>query len=169
MSVIGNIVGGVSSLGKTLIIEDENGNELTGVVTEQEQIFTATDNDVREGSVYAGDAGISTGTKVIPSYHTRVGYKKINIGSSLKITFHDSLDLYDFTKLQIIICRYSDSFANSVQSEKVVIGETLYDVNSTVPISTVTKDPENKTIDLGITNESDTAYILRYFTYKEIY
>ena len=51
MSIIGNMAGCYSPMGKTFIIEDENGNEITGVVTEQEQIFTATDNDVREGLI----------------------------------------------------------------------------------------------------------------------
>lgn len=169
MSICGNMVGSYSQIGKTFVITDEAGNELTGVATENEVIFTATDNDVREGYVYAGDAGVSTGTKVIPSYHTHAGYKKINSGKDFKLSFYDSLDLYDFTELQIIICKYSDSLDGSVESDRVVINDKVYNVNSTNPIATVIKDNENKLIDLGITNDSDNAYVIRYFTYKEIY
>jgi len=62
MSVIyGNVVGGGSSL-NTLKIVDENNNEYIGVVVDEEVIFTATDSDVLEGKVYAGDKGVSTGT-----------------------------------------------------------------------------------------------------------
>lgn len=63
MSVIyGNVVGCGSGFGKTFLLEDENGVQLTGVVVEEEVIFTATDADVLKGKVYAGDNGVSTGT-----------------------------------------------------------------------------------------------------------
>lgn len=62
MNIAGNLVGSYNSIGKTFILVDENGNELTGVVVDQETIFTATDNDVREGKVYASDNGVSVGT-----------------------------------------------------------------------------------------------------------
>ena len=167
-AIYGNAVGNTAPI-KTLKIVDADGNEFVGVVTDSEVLFTATDNDVREGIVYASSEGVSTGTKVIPTYHTQKGDKKISNGKEFKISFYDSLDLYDFTKLQVIICPYVDSIENSVQAEKVVIGETVYNVNSSEPISTVTKDHDNKTIKLGITNNSGKAYVLRYFTYKEIY
>lgn len=60
--IIGNMVGSYSSMGKTMIIVDENGNEFLGVVTDSEVIFTATDSDVRKGKVYASDEGVSVGT-----------------------------------------------------------------------------------------------------------
>ena len=60
--IIGNMVGSYSPMGKTMIIVDENGNELLGVITEGEVIFTATDSDVRSGKVYASDEGVSVGT-----------------------------------------------------------------------------------------------------------
>ena len=37
--ISGNMVGSYSQLGKTFIITDADGNELTGVVTENVQIF----------------------------------------------------------------------------------------------------------------------------------
>jgi hypothetical protein len=58
----GNMVGSYSQIGKTFILVDESGKELTGVVVEQETVFTATDNDVRSGKVYASNDGISVGT-----------------------------------------------------------------------------------------------------------
>lgn len=60
--IIGNMVGNYSSIGKTFVIEDENGNEFVGVITDSEIIFTATDSDVRKGKVYASDEGVSIGT-----------------------------------------------------------------------------------------------------------
>ena len=69
MSIMGNMVGSYSQIGKTFIIEDENGNELTGVATSNEVILTATDSDVRDGSIYAGDHGISVGKTHIPLYN----------------------------------------------------------------------------------------------------
>lgn len=59
--IIGNMVGGTAPI-KTIKIVDEENNEIIGVVVDSEVIFNATDNDVREGKVYAGDHGISTGT-----------------------------------------------------------------------------------------------------------
>jgi hypothetical protein len=58
----GNMVGSYSQIGKTFILVDESGKELTGVVVEQETVFTATDNDVRSGKVYASNDGVSVGT-----------------------------------------------------------------------------------------------------------
>ena len=62
--IIGNMVGGSAQF-KTVILQDQDGNELTGVVVDSEVIFTAKDNDVRAGKVYASDNGVSTGTLVI--------------------------------------------------------------------------------------------------------
>lgn len=154
---------------KTFIIEDSDGNELTGVVVDKETIFDATLNDVREGKVFANDEGVQTGTKVIPAYHMTEGYQVVASGSEFKITDLASLDRYDFSKLQAIICPYSNSVANSVAANKVAINEKVYAVNSTESLSEVTRDSENKSINFGITNDSDGLYLLRYFTYKEIY
>jgi hypothetical protein len=59
--IIGNMVGGTAPI-KTIKLVDEENNEIIGVVVGQEVIFTATDSDVLEGKVYAGDHGVSTGT-----------------------------------------------------------------------------------------------------------
>ena len=60
--ISGNMVGSYSSLGKTFILQDENGNEIVGVVVDSEIVFTATDSDVRAGKVYASNDGVSIGT-----------------------------------------------------------------------------------------------------------
>lgn len=68
MSIYGNMVGGTAPI-RTVTIVDEIGNEMIGVVVENEVLFTAKDNDVREGMVYAGDSGVSVGTLKV-SNHT---------------------------------------------------------------------------------------------------
>lgn len=62
MSIIGNMVGCYSPMGKTFIIEDENGNEITGIVVDQETIFTATAADIVKGKVAGTEDGVVVGT-----------------------------------------------------------------------------------------------------------
>lgn len=65
MSVIyGNVVGGGAGCGKTFLLEDENGNQMTGVVVDELTIFTATAEDIKLGKVAATDSGVVTGTHV---------------------------------------------------------------------------------------------------------
>lgn len=153
---------------KSYIFVDEDGNEVAGTLVSEETVFDATPNDVREGKVFATESGVKTGEKVIPAYHTTEGYQIITNGSEFKVPL-TKLDTYDFTKLQVIICPYNSSIAGSVAAEKVAINEGVYAVNSTELLATVTKDGKNKSINLGITNNSGSLYVLRYFTYKEIY
>lgn len=47
---------------KTFILEDENGNELTGIVVDQEVVFTATLADIVKGKVAGTDDGVVVGT-----------------------------------------------------------------------------------------------------------
>ena len=63
--ICGNMVGSYSQLGKTFTLVDENGNEIIGVVVDKETVFTATDNDVRQGKVYASNDGVSVGTLIV--------------------------------------------------------------------------------------------------------
>lgn len=63
MSMIcGNLVGGITGYGKTFILEDENGRQLTGVVTDELTLLTATAEDIKAGKTAAVDSGIVTGT-----------------------------------------------------------------------------------------------------------
>lgn len=163
----GNTIGIGSTPLKTVILEDENGNSVTGVVTGSEMVFTATDDDVRVGSVYVGDQGVSTGTKIIPAYHTTEGYEVIPAGSVCAIVLSD-YDAYDYTKFQALVCEFNSSVANSVSTIKVVIENNVYNTNSTNAIAAVNKNSTNKTVDLKITNDGSKPYVIRYFTYKEI-
>lgn len=165
----GNMVGAYNQMGKTLTLVDENGNEIVGVIVDQEVVFTACDNDVREGMVYASDEGVSVGTKVIPIYHTCQGARLITKGSPVIIpNMNTTLDYYDYTKLQAIICLFNTTLDNSVAAQKVAIEDRVYNVQSTESVSTVIKNHDAQTIDLGIVNDSSTNWVIKFFTYKEI-
>lgn len=154
---------------KSYIFVDEEGNEMAGALVSQEMVFDATENDVREGKVFASELGVKTGEKFIPSYVTREGYRIIPNGSEYNITTLYDMDLYDFTKLQVIICSWAGSLDGSVAAQKIAINDGVYAVNSTDLLSTVIKDSTTKSIKLGIMNDSGSPCIIRYFTYKEIY
>ena len=163
--ILGNATGGFG-FPKTYILTDENGNELTGVYVESETIFTATDNDVREGKVYASDSGVSTGSKNIPTYNTTEGRKIIPNGSKFVLPMVD----YDYTRLQAIFCAFNTNADNSVSATKVAINNAVYEVQSTIPLSEITQvaNDQSGVIDFGITNTSGAPCVLRYFAYKEI-
>lgn len=165
--ISGNMVGAYSQIGKTFIITDADGNELTGVVVDQETVFTATDNDVREGYVYASDSGVSTGTKDIPIYRTSAGMKMVapNENFSLYIPEYNS---YDYTVFQCMISLVDfDNVDNSVNTTMVVLNDGVYNVNSIDIVSSISKNIETQSIDLNINNDSDNYYIIHYFTYRE--
>lgn len=167
--ISGNMVGSYSPIGKTFILTDENGIELTGVCVDNQVVFTAdASTDIREGMVAATDSGVVTGSAIIPNYETSTGAELIKENGDFKITL-TMHDMYDYTKLQCLICLYNSSLDNSVATEHVVIGDDVYDVNSTTVVSTVTKDVDSKSIDLNLTNISNNKYVIRYFTYKELY
>lgn len=149
----------------TYVLVDEAGNEVPAVYVDGDVFLTATRNDIRLGTTAITDNGIVEGEKYIPSYVTSEGYKAVPNGS--KFTFH--IDNYDYTKLQAIICPYDKSIAGSVASERVAIDGKVYPVQSTVSEASVTIDSNNELIDFGITNTSGKPYLIRYFTYKEIY
>lgn len=155
-------------LGRTLLLEDEDGNQVVGVIVGSEQIFTADENDIRQGKVAATNEGVTEGKKVIPSYHTTQGFRFIPAGDTFYLPLSDQ-DAYDFTELQALMCRFNGSLAGSVAAEKVSIAGAVYPVASTEVLATVVKDAENKAIQFGITNNEDVPFILRYFTYKEVY
>lgn len=62
MKIVGNMVGCYSPIGKTFILEDESGNEFTGIVVDQEVVFTATASDIVKGKVAGTDDGVIVGT-----------------------------------------------------------------------------------------------------------
>lgn len=151
---------------KSYIFVDENGNEIPGVLVDQETTFDATENDVREGKTFISDRGARVGEKFIPSYVTHEGYAFVMPNSQFIIKNLEHL--YSFTKLQVLICPYATSISNSVATEKVAINTDVYAVNSAKSIAKVTLDSKNQWINLNITNNSGRRYLIRYFTYKEI-
>ena len=165
--IYGNVIGGTSgaSVGQTIILVDESGKEVPAVLVEEEVDLTATPNDIRIGTVAVTEAGVTTGTKEIPSYNTREGIKVVTSGKQLSITTAD----YDYTKMQALICAFNTSLSNSVSTEKVAIDNLVYDVLSVVALSSVTKNDATKAIDFGVTNESGAPQIIRYIYFKEVY
>lgn len=166
--IYGNATGGFG-MPKTLVLTDKNGNEFTGVVVGEKAVFTANAaQDIRKGKVAATDAGVVTGLATIPNYETCAGQKCVKAGCSYELRLIEN-DMFDYTKLQCIICPLESSVDESVSAERVVIDDNVYGVNSTAIVATVTKNEADKTVDFNITNETDVSYIIRYFTYKELY
>ena len=165
--IYGNTVG-AGGLPKSYILETEDGTQLVGVLVGEETIFDATDNDVREGKTYASDNGVSTGTKFIPSYHTTQTIKVIPSNSNflVKLPWYDT---YDYTELQAIICPFEQSLTLSVKTEKVVINNNVYNALSADAIATLSVNHDTKTIEFNIVNTGEVPYLIRLFTYKEIY
>lgn len=165
--IVGNFVGSYSQIGKTFIISDENGVEFAGVVTDKEVIFTADpEKDIREGTVAATDDGIVTGSKRIPAYETTRSSRLIRPGDAFSIPL--SLDdKYDYTQFQCVIAKRNTSTTDSVEVDKVGIYDNVYQTNSSVALSNITKNADNKSIDLNITNDTDDMYYIHYFTFKE--
>ena len=62
MKIVGNMIGCYSPMGKTFIIEDENGNEIVGIVVDQETVLTATAADITAGKTAGTEDGVVIGT-----------------------------------------------------------------------------------------------------------
>lgn len=151
---------------QTYILVDEAGNQVSAVLVDEKTVFTATANDIREGMVAATDSGVTVGTKEIPSYHTTEGVELVPAGSDFTFSIPES-DRYDYTKLQAILCPVTSTIEDAVAADKVSIDNHVYAVGSTESLATVTVNHSSKSIVLGITNNSDTPFVIRYFTYKE--
>lgn len=166
-TIYGSMVGGAAPM-KTLILMDEAGNELTGVVVDKEVVFTANaETDIREGTIAATSEGIVTGRKVIPAYHTSHGAKVVAPKGQFTVQLSKQ-DCYDYTVLHGMICSYNTNLQNSVAVEQVVLYDEVFAVQSTEAIAAVTKNHNTKNIVLGITNDTNKPRIFRYITYKEI-
>lgn len=166
--IVGNMIGGYPVSPKTCVFVGEDGKEIHAILVDSKKVFTATTNDVRDGKTFATETGVKTGKKVIPAYHTNRGIRVIPAGSAIQITSLDYLDIYNFTKIQAILCDYNTNMNDSVAAIKVAIDENVYTVQSTDVVSVITKNHDDKIIDFGIVNDTDTLKILRFFTYKEI-
>lgn len=164
--IIGNMVGGASPL-KTLVIEDENGTEMVGVVTGSEVVFTANSaKDIREGAIAATEEGIVTGSKRIPSYETTRSSRLIRPGSVFSVPLSE-YNKYDYTQFQCVIAKRNTSAQDSVEVDRVGIYDNVYPTNSTEVLSGITKNSDDMSIDLNITNNTEDMYYIHYFTFKE--
>lgn len=148
------------------LLEDEEGNQVYATLVDDEETLTATVNDIREGAVAVTEAGLVVGEKEIPAYFTTEGVEVIPVGSEFEIVIRES-DRYQYTKLQAILCPFNTSMADSVAADKVCINDSVYIAGKTDVLATVTLDDANKTIKLGITNDSANPFLIRYFSYKE--
>lgn len=166
MSISGNLVGSYSQIGKTFVLVDDAGNEFTGVVTDNMQVFDATDNDVRTGKTYVSDIGPSTGTKDIPAYETTKASYIIFAGEDFEIPLVKK-NKYDYTQFQCIISKFNTTLNNSVETDRIGLNNCVYLVNSTNALSNITKDHDSKSIRLNIINNSEHDYVVHYFTYKK--
>ena len=166
MAIYGNPVGGALNA-KTFMLEVNDGKtEIAATVVGEETVFDATPNDVRTGKKFATSSGVEVGTKDIPAYRTAQGAVIIKPNENFSIVL-EGYSQYDYTKLQCLISKFNTSVDDSVAVDKVVIGDNVYAVNSTIPLAAVTKDAATKSIKLNIKNESSVDYVLRYFTYRE--
>lgn len=166
MAIYGNPVGGALNA-KTFMLEVNGGKtEIAATVVGEETVFDATPNDVRIGKTFATSSGVAVGTKDIPAYRTAQGAVIIKPNENFSIVL-EGYSQYDYTKLQCLISKFNTSVDDSVAVDKVVIGDNVYAVNSTIPLAAVTKDAATKSIKLNIKNESSVDYVLRYFTYRE--
>ena len=166
MAIYGNPVGGALNA-KTFMLEVNGGKtEIAATVVGEETVFDATPNDVRTGKKFATSSGVEVGTKDIPAYRTAQGAVIIKPNENFSIVL-EGYSQYDYTKLQCLISKFNTSVDDSVAVDKVVIGDNVYEVNSTIPLAAVTKDAATKSIKLNIKNESSVDYVLRYFTYRE--
>lgn len=161
----GNAVGGITGYGKTFILTDENGNELTGVVVGEETIFTADASDIKIGKIAAIDSGVVEGTDT-KTYRTEQGSQLILQGESFSLVL-DLYDQYSYTKFQCIIAQFNTSFEDSVCAEKISLNNCVYNTNSVEEVSVVTKNIENRSIDLNIVNDTEHMYVVHFITYKE--
>lgn len=161
MSIAGNMVGSYSQMGKTFILTDSDGNELTGVVVGQETLFTATDNDVREGSVYAGDEGVSTGTRIIPVYYSHYGHKLVPANQEVTIY----MPRYNYENLLVTIATYDTSWEQSLGVAYISVDNCMYAIGGNTKLADITMDEENQRINLGITVSEKS--VLRYFIITE--
>lgn len=161
----GNMVGASMLTPKSLILEDENGNSFVGVTVGEETVFDATPADVRINKTFASDDGVQVGENTI-TYRTAYCNALVKPGSPYSIPLSD-YDQYDYTKLQCVVVLKNTKLSDSFGAEKVVIDDGVYLVGSTEKLATVTKNDVTKSIELNLTNNTDSSQYIRCFTYKE--
>lgn len=169
--IYGNAIGGSgggsggSSIDSTFIIEDADGNELVGIVVDEEVIFTATENDIRKGTVAATQIGVTEGTKEIPNYRATEGYTVIKPGDDITIKMFS--DMCEYTTFQGLICGYNTTPYDSVSTEKVVLLDRIYPVGSTTVLSDISVDSITQSINIGLINNREYSVVVHFMIIKE--
>lgn len=159
---------GSGEIPTTYILVDEDGYEIPAVLTEEEVELTADPvTDIRVGMTAVTEEGVVTGQKEIPAYIATEGSKLITAGSKFLLPIPNGN--YSYTKLQAIFCPYANSLTSSVAAKKVAIDGKVYPVDSTIPDATITLNSDDELVDFGITNDSGSPYLIRYFSYREVY
>jgi len=155
------------ALAQTYILVDEDGYEIPAVLTEEEVELTATPNDIRIGTTAVTDTGVTVGEKEIPGYRTVEGARKIAADSEFVLKIRDGL--YAYTRLQALFCLFNTTLGDSVATDKVAIDNSVYKVESAVAVADITVDDATESVMFNIKNDTDGAYVLRYFILKEEY
>ena len=164
-AIRGNMVGSYSSLGKTFVITDESGSELTGVVVDKVTVFDAQPSDVKINKTFAGENGVQVGTDT-KTYRTTKSSKLIRAGAAFSIQLSD-YNIYDYTQFQCMIAKRNTSTTDSVSVDRIGIYDNVYGVNSAESLSVITKNSETQSIDLNITNDTTDMYYIHFITFKE--
>jgi hypothetical protein len=162
--ISGNMIGSYSQIGKTFVFVDEDGNEVTGVVTDVEQIFNATPEDVKIGKTFVSDCGVAEGVDT-RTYRTQHGSCLIFPGENFSVVLN-KYDAYNYTKFQAAIAIFNTTEFDSVATDKISLHDAVFRVNSSEKISDVTKNAMSKSVDLNLINDTDNIYIIHFNTYK---
>lgn len=148
------------------ILEDETGHQVYAALVSEETIVDATPNDIRAGVTAITESGITVGEKEIPAYHVTEGVELVIAGREFRIRIPER-DRYQYTKLQAILCPFNSTPDKSVSADKVCINDNIYAAGETISLATVTLDHDTKEVVLGIVNDTDSIFVIRYFSYKE--
>lgn len=165
MTIYGNIIGG-SADAKVIQLEFEDGTTLEGVIADEAPVIDATPKDIMLGKTAVTNNGVTVGEREFLAYRTTRSSRLVMPGQVFSIPLLE-YDQYDYTQLQCVIAKRNTSVLNSVSVDRVVMYDKVYPVNSTEPLATISKDADNKTINLNITNDTTDIYVIHYFTYKE--
>lgn len=149
----------------TFVLVDKDGNEYPAVYVDSDTIVTATPNDIRKGTTAITSEGLVVGEKEIPTYRAVEGVVSTRPGNKLSINLYS--DMCEYTTIQIMVCDFNTSTDDSVAVRKVAINDSVYNVESTEILSTLTVDSTLQSIQLGLINDTDKNAVIRYMIIKE--
>lgn len=164
MGLYGNPSGGFG-MPKMIEVVDGAGNTLIGTVTDSEVNLDATREDVKIGKIFASNDGIQEGTDT-RTYRVVFASYLILPGEDYSISLPE-YERYNYTQFNAMISKFNTTIDDSTAIEKIVLNDCVYNVNSTIALSTITKNQETKSIDLNITNDTEDIYVVYIATYKE--